>query len=102
LQIVQNTTTSNEFLLWCQYLEERKTRRDPVHWYLARIAMEIVQNRNPKKKLRLENFLLKFESNSSSEPKTEAEKVLREQQSRAFWLGSVMGDFNPDPTDETD
>lgn len=92
LQVVQRYTTSREFGLWCTYLEKKQRRVEPIYHYLARIAYEIARMRNPKKRYKLEQFIIKFESPQRSRPVTQAQKEAQMQQSMSFWLSSVMGE----------
>lgn len=79
LQVVQQTTTSTEFLRWCEFLQEDRNDHKPIHWYLAQIACLIARSFGGKRSAKVEDFLIKFEFDAGDEAKWK--RLKRKQQS---------------------
>lgn len=88
LSEAQQKVSSTELLLWKAYIERESNAFDPTHYYLAQIAQEVrrVLSKKPKS-VKLEHFLLKFES-KNSRPSAESVEA-RTNRSKLFWLGLV-------------
>lgn len=86
LQKVQRATTSREFEEWIEFLDWQMAHDlEPIHYYLAQVAMEVRRTINPKKKYKLTDFLLKFGSVKKPEPKTAEQKKAWIEKSKAVW-----------------
>lgn len=92
VQLVRRTTTSREFRDWQRYFLQRSRKHQREDFYLAQIALEVrrVLHSNPKS-LRLQHFLLKFNSGTetSAKTKTEADQQERTDRSKAAWCGML-------------
>jgi hypothetical protein len=55
-------TPSSDIPKWVAYFERKVNAFDPLHYYLAQIALEVRRSINPKKarNLKVEHFLFKF------------------------------------------
>jgi hypothetical protein len=93
VQLLQRLTTSKEFNRWKTYLAMEPNEFNPLFYYLAAIAFIIarVNAKNPER-IRLEDFLLKFEAKAKKEEGTPLW-----QQSKAAWL-SALGIKRPKKT----
>lgn len=49
-----------EFIQWLEYYDKKNSEHEPIHYYLAQIAMMCLSPWS-KKKLKLNDFLIKFE-----------------------------------------
>lgn len=94
LQRCMRETTSTEFNDWCWFLSEQRIRRDPLHWYLARIAMEVRASAQPKKRWNIRQFLINF-TNKKTENTPQTEQARQEylKNSKAFWQ-ALAGAFS--------
>jgi len=84
LQRLMQETTSTEFLMWKKYLELDMHKTKVEHFYYAQIAAEIRRNgvKHPAK-VRLKDFLLKFEDKTCSKKKLNKEEQTKRDKS--FW-----------------
>ena len=99
LQEARVKTTSTEFNLWMAYFEEEVNYFHRDDRYLARIALEIRAIYNSlaglKKKLQMEDFVLKFKPKKGKKGKKKGdgglsvEAELRMKDSKRMWLGLV-------------
>lgn len=79
--------TSNEFVELKVLHDEKANEFEAWKWYAAQIAMEIVQGRT-KKRLRIEDYLIKF---VSKEPTPTPEEIKqRIQTSKNYWSALVQ------------
>lgn len=82
--------TSSELMLWKAYIAWEANAFHREDYYLAQIAQEVrrVLSKSPKK-IKLDHFLLKFET-KSSKARAKAESVeTRTTRSKSFWFGIV-------------
>lgn len=86
---------STEFLDWCAYLDEEPNRFHREDFFFAMLAREVraILAKDPKK-LKLEHFLLKFESVKAG-PKKVVSREDRIRHSQSCWL-SAGGTKMPD------
>lgn len=102
MQVLKRQTTSKEFSNWKYYLQNLPNEFEPLHYYLAQIAMFVVKTQNPKKKVALEDFILKFvpKKISKADPKDQPVSEEQKKRNRSFVLGMVGlkpdGTVNPD------
>lgn len=84
-----DSMSSRQFLIWKVHLEEERYRTKVDHWYLARIAMEVVQART-KKRLNIKQFILPFKKDHKApvvkRPMSKRRKALALATSKAFWM----------------
>jgi len=61
LDETKRKTTSQQFVMWCVWLDEKANRFDPLFHYMAAIACEIRrgQVKSPRS-VQIKDFLLKF------------------------------------------
>lgn len=89
-------TSSCEFVEWMVYLQELDNRKEPIHYYLAQIALEVRRTLTPKKRWKIQDFLLSFKKPTrKKEPVTAAEKELYLQRSKMFWKALVQNPKTP-------
>jgi hypothetical protein len=99
LALVQNFTTSTEFLQWQDYLEEEVNDFHREDYFLAAIALEVRRSyvKDPTK-YKIEDFLHTFKKKQAPEPAKEEErrdlttedikriKAENSAKSHAFWF----------------
>lgn len=98
VQELQKKTTTKEFLLWSAYLEEKPNLLDPIHHYLAQIALVISQSNRKKgsKRMLIKDFLITFRRKKTKEEKAKKKEEMSERDKRAAidrskqgWLAAV-------------
>lgn len=91
-------TASTEVNDWVHFYEMKDTRTEPIHWYLAHIALMIYNIGHwfsrKWKKATMEDFLIKFKTTEDvqkpvKEELTDQQRMIRMQQSKAFWIGTI-------------
>jgi len=87
VQRCKKETTSMDFVMWMEYLEQEANAFHREDYYMAQIAAEVFRGnaKNPKK-VRLRQFLLKFEREKKAAALTKEERLLRSKQA---WCASV-------------
>lgn len=99
LQKVQRQTTSREFVEWIVYLKRQFHKREPIHYYLAQIALEVRRSIPTKRRRtwKLKQFLLSFKTKEpqKNRPLTEEEKRIRLEKSKMFWMALVQNPKKP-------
>lgn len=88
------TTTSKEFVLWAEWLKQKKekdiTEHGKMDYYMAQIAAEVRRSfvKHPNK-VRAKDFLMKFElKNPVSKNEENVDKMAR---SKTFWSMLLSG-----------
>jgi hypothetical protein len=97
LDEVMERTTSRQFLLWRIRFVEEKNEMTPTLWYLARIAMEIVQGRT-RRRLTLKQFVL--ESKKEPTVKAKVSRGVATAVSKAFWMSLASFGVRQPPKQE--
>jgi len=89
LQRVKNETTSTEFIMWQEYLEQDLVISKREYYYLAQIAAEIRRtiSKHPKR-IKLQDFLLKFR-NDKKVNNSMLSVEERTKKSKSFWKALV-------------
>jgi len=83
--------TSSEVMLWRAFIERDANAFHREDYYFAQIAQEIrrVLSKRPKS-VKLEHFLLKFETKGMKKERASAESIETvTMRSKAFWFGLV-------------
>ena len=85
-------TTSTQFVMWIEYLNQEWNVPTKLDLYLAQIATEIRRTilKDPRKP-KVKDFILKF-TDSNKKEQTSVSKVdakTKMERSKAFWLGAL-------------
>lgn len=67
-------TSSTDFVDWLTYLEMEPSMFHREDHYFAQIAAWVCRSINPKKKVNVKDFLIKFVSSNENEKRTNIEK----------------------------
>jgi hypothetical protein len=94
------TNTSSEFVELSILMEDEANEHEPWMWYMAQIAMEVAQARSSKKRLRIEDYLIKFAKKKDPIELTEEQLAQRIQTSKNHWL-AIAGMIGKTPPQKT-
>jgi len=81
LQACMRSTTSSEFVAWCEYFEDEWNKPDRADYYLAQIACEIrrSQAKHPGS-IKLKDFILRFKPKEGKKlTKTQLERKTQQK-----------------------
>ena len=90
LQEVKSQTSSTDFLLWMEYLKLKQKEDRREDYYAAQIAAEIRRSSVKKPaRVRVSDFLLKFEEVGSKKKKMNKTLEEKTEDSKRFWFRAV-------------
>jgi len=86
LQVVMSLTTSTEYYLWMEYLDNEDRKNSKQEYYLAQIALEVRRNwaKNPNS-YKLDDFLFKVDKKPPVKTK-EGEADVNLDTYKNFWF----------------
>lgn len=82
---------------WKAYLQEQSNEFNPLHYYLAQIALEVRRSYSKKpSRFKLKDFLITFSPNSKQPtPHTAEDRKARIQKSKNIWKAALGGFSKP-------